>query len=66
MFYSDDPVRDEARYTRYMDMKLARRPKCHNCGKHIQDNEALHYIAGEEEIWLCLECIDDNMELIED
>lgn len=66
MFYSDDPVKDEAMYTRALDMKLTGRPKCHNCERHIQDNEALHYVTKNDEIWLCLECIEDNMELIED
>lgn len=40
---------------------LARRPVCSCCKKHIQDEEALHF--GDD--WLCLECIEDKMELIE-
>jgi hypothetical protein len=66
MYYSDDPVLDEMRYTRAMEMRLARRPVCHCCKRHIQDEEALHYTEGPEEIWLCLDCIEDNTELIED
>ena len=66
MFYSDDPVMYEMLHTRALDMKLARRPQCHKCSKHIQDNEALHYVTKHEEIWLCLQCIENNTELIED
>ena len=66
MFYTDDPVMDEEMRQRAFDIKLARRPKCHNCGKHIQDSEALHYVTKDIEIWLCLECIENNTELIED
>ena len=66
LFFSDDPVLDEERYTRALDMKLARRPKCSNCGHHIQDDEALHFIKKNVEIWLCLDCLDEKMELLED
>jgi hypothetical protein len=65
MFYSDDPVMDEMRYIRALDMKLARRPLCHCCHKHIQDETALHYDVGKEDIWLCLDCVEDNTEYIE-
>lgn len=65
MFYSDDPVMDEMRYTRAMDIRLARRPLCSCCKRHIQDNEAVHFATRHEEIWLCMECIEDNTELIE-
>ena len=66
MFYSDDPVMDEMRHTRALEMALARRPVCHCCRKHIQDEEALHYDGGKEDIWLCLDCVSDNTALIED
>ena len=65
MYYTDDPVRDEMLRQRALDMALARRPKCHCCRKHIQDEEALHYCGGMEDIWLCLSCIDDQMQYIE-
>ena len=65
MFRSDNPVRDAERYMDYLDQKLARRPVCDCCGEHIQDNEALHYVTNKMDIWLCLECIEDNTELIE-
>lgn len=62
MFYSDDPVMDEMRHTRAMDLRLARRPVCRFCKRHIQDNEAVHF----DDIWLCLDCVEDNTEYIED
>lgn len=65
LYMSDDPVRDAERYITAQDIRLARRPKCHCCDRHIQDDEALHYTAGILDFWLCLECIEDNTELIE-
>jgi hypothetical protein len=66
MFYSDDPAMDEMRHTRALDILLEKRPKCHCCKRHIQDDEALHYTEGREEIWLCLDCVEDMTEFIED
>lgn len=65
LFRSDDPVRDAERYMAAQDILLERRPKCDCCDRHIQDDEALHYVTRTMDIWLCLECIDDNTELIE-
>lgn len=65
LFLSDDPARDAERYEAYRDAQLERLPKCHCCGKRIQDDEALHYTAITTDFWLCLGCIDDNTELIE-
>lgn len=65
LFRSNDPVRDAERYTAAQDILLARRPKCDCCDKHIQDDEALHYVTRTIDIWLCLECINDNTEWIE-
>ena len=65
MYLSDDPALDAERYMNALDLLLAKRPKCHCCGAHIQDDRALHYVAGEYDLWLCLECMDDNTEYIE-
>lgn len=65
-FISDDPIRDAERYMDYLDERMARFPVCDCCKKHITDNEALHYVTRKHEFWICLECIDENMELIED
>lgn len=65
LYRSDDPARDAERYTMAQDIRLARRPQCHCCDKHIQDDEALHYTAETLDIWLCLECIENHMEYIE-
>lgn len=66
LIMTDDPERDAERYMEYQDILLARRPQCDCCGNHIQDNEALHYVTSKFDIWLCLECIDDNTEIIEE
>lgn len=65
MYLSDDPALDAERYMSALDISLAKRPKCHCCGEHIQDEQALHYTSSEFELWLCLECMDDNKEYIE-
>ena len=61
IFRSDDPALDAERYTMVQDILLARRPQCHCCGEHIQEERALHY----QDIWLCDECVDNNQEYIE-
>lgn len=65
MDWSEDPALDAERYMNALDIRLAKRPQCHCCKKHIQDEEALHYKAREFELWLCLDCIEDEMEYIE-
>lgn len=62
MFLSDDPVLDAERYTAHLDKKLERRPVCDCCGRHIQDDLALHY----KDFWLCNSCRMDNEEFIEE
>lgn len=66
MYYSDDPALDEMRHQRALDIALERRPKCHCCKRHIQDEEGLHYDGVLEDIWLCLSCVEDKTEYIED
>ena len=65
MYRSDDPALDAERYMRAQDILLEMRPKCQCCGRHIQDEEAMHYVDREVDIWLCQDCIDANMEYIE-
>ena len=65
MFLSDDPALDAERYMRVQDIKLERRPMCCNCRRHIQDEEALHFQTREEDVWLCLDCVEDKTEYIE-
>ena len=62
---TNNPERDADRYMEAQDILLEMRPKCQCCGKHIQDNEALHYADNAIDIWLCLDCIEANMEYIE-
>lgn len=66
IFRSDDPALDAERYIAALDALQARRPVCDCCDKHIQDNEAMHYVTRKLDIWICLECIEDKMELIEE
>ena len=65
MYRSDDPALDAERYMRAMDILLERRPKCQCCGRHIQDEEALHFADEKTDLWLCQNCIEANMEYIE-
>lgn len=65
LFMSDDPARDAERYIAALDLLLEKRPKCHNCDKHIQDDEALHYTTAEFDIWLCPHCVEEHTEYIE-
>ena len=65
LIMTDDPERDADRYMRALDILLERRPKCDCCGEHIQDDQALHYRTSKIDIWICLECVEDNKEYIE-
>lgn len=60
-FRHGDPLDDFNEHDQIMEERLARRPQCSCCKKHIQDDEALHFGT----IWLCLDCIEDHMEDIE-
>ena len=62
LFYSDDPVRDEERYTHYLDKQRDGRPECDECGYPIEDDEALHWRG----FWLCGECRRNHMETVPD
>ena len=65
-FMSDDPVRDAERYMMAQDIWLESRPQCDCCKRHIQDESALHYVTRKLDIWICLECVDDNTVYIEE
>lgn len=65
LIMTDDPERDADRYMEAQDLRLARRPRCHCCENHIQDDEALHYVTSKIDIWLCQNCIEENTEYIE-
>jgi hypothetical protein len=65
LIMTDDPEADYDRYMRAQDLRLSCRPQCDCCGEHIQDDTALHYVTRKLDIWICLECIDDNTEYIE-
>lgn len=66
LYRSDDPVRDAERYMMAQDIWLARLPKCDCCDKHIQDDQAFHYVTSKVDIWICLGCVEDNTEYIEE
>ena len=61
-FRHGDPLDDFDEYERRKEAWLNRRPVCSCCKKHIQDEEAFHH----GETWICLDCIEDNMELIDE
>lgn len=65
MYLSDDPALDEERYMRALETRLARRPLCCNCHRHIQDESALHFQTKDEDVWLCLDCVEEKTEYIE-
>lgn len=65
LYRSEDPALDAERYIMAQELREARLPKCDCCEGRIRDNEALHYVTKKLDIWLCLECIDEKMELIE-
>ena len=65
LYRSEDPALDAERYMNALDILLEMRPKCDCCGKHIQDDTALHYVTSKVDIWICLECVEDNTEYIE-
>ena len=65
LYRSEDPALDAERYMAAQDILLAMRPQCDCCGKHIQEDSALHYVTKLVDIWLCQECLDDNTEYIE-
>ena len=65
LYMSDDPARDAERYMMAQDILLERRPKCQCCGRHIQDDEGLHFVDEAIDLWLCQDCIEANMEYIE-
>lgn len=56
MFYTDDPLADFEAHDRDQERWLLRRPKCSECGEHIQD-ETHTYIGGKH---YCRECINNN------
>ena len=66
LIMTDDPERDADRYMVAQDLWLERRPKCDCCDRHIQDDTALHYVTNKIDIWLCLDCVEDNTEYIEE
>ena len=61
-FRYGDPLDDFEANERRKEAWLNRRPVCSCCKANIQDEEALHF----GDTWVCLECIEDNMELIDE
>ena len=52
----NDPLDDYDRYDAEIERKLARMPKCSECGEHIQD-EKYYDFNGK---YICPQCLDDN------
>ena len=62
MIWTDDPVRDAARYDAERNEWLESRPVCTICGEHIQEESALS-LNNE---WICDECVRENTFYIDD
>ena len=45
-----------------MEKRLSRLPECDFCGERIQQDKALHIMG----LWICDDCINDNMRWIEE
>ena len=58
MLYSDDPVKDYERYDARQARRLARRPRCEECGEYIQD-DVCYEIGGK---LICPRCLEENYE----
>ena len=61
-FRTGDPLDDFNRLDRAQAKWLERRPKCKQCGKPIQDEEA-YRINGE---FICENCMDENKVCVDD
>lgn len=56
LFYSDDPVRDAARYDAYQAAQEEKLPVCDYCGKKIKEDSLIDF--GDELI--CEGCLDKH------
>ena len=56
MYRTDDPIWDAHRHDAEERAWRQSRPKCCECGYHIEDEYA--YKINDE--WLCKECLDRN------
>lgn len=55
-FYSDDPVRDAARYDAYQAAQMEQLPECTYCEKKIEEDTLIDF--GDELI--CEGCLDKH------
>lgn len=51
-------------HERRMEERLARLPKCMNCGEHIQQETAIYLDWARK--WICDECAENRREVEED
>lgn len=62
MYWTDDPIRDFDRWEAERERRLESRPVCDCCGERIQTEKIFSY----GNIILCEDCVDDNMNYMED
>ena len=62
MFRTDDPVADFLRHDAERQSRQRRRPKCCDCGEHIQDEQA-YFIDGK---WFCEACMNEYKQTIDE
>lgn len=63
MYRTDDPIADYDRYDRERTKWLESKPKCSECGEHIQEDTAVHIynvIIGDR--WYCDDCLRNMRE----
>lgn len=53
MYFSDDPVADYDRHCAEQERKLAKYPKCDNCGEYITDE----YFYNIDGTFICEDCM---------
>lgn len=56
MYRTDDPVADFLAHDAERQRRLRRRPRCCECGEHIQDEYA--YCINDE--WICEACLNGH------
>lgn len=56
MFFTDEPAYDYDRYCDEQEIWLKSRPKCSECGAHIQDDHCYEISGG----LVCPDCLENN------
>lgn len=60
MRYTDDPAADYDAWDAEQERRLARLPRCVDCGEPIQDEMPFHFHGD----WYCESCMDSYREAV--